>query len=141
MKVNKVIIAFLIVVIAVALVIWFNKRSKLANSLPTPTPSITEQIQNKFANINIPVDAERVELKDVSGGDSMGIATKTEILADLPEGGKYQAWLEKDGKKVLLGNLVEKKGGWMLEYNSSKFPGYNKVVIKEGTTSILEGSF
>jgi hypothetical protein len=143
MKVKNIVIAFIVLVAAIALLIWY-KKSKTVNLQKTNTPSITQQIENKFANINIPEDAEKVELKDVTGGSAMGIATRTEILADLPEatsGIKYWAWLEDGSKKVLLGALVEKKGGWIIEYNSSKYPGYNKVVIKEGTKALLEGSF
>jgi hypothetical protein len=83
-------------------------------------------------------------LKDVTGGVGMGIATRSEILADLPDptnGQYYQVFLEKDGKTVLLGRLEKAKGGWILNYNSAKFPGYNKVIITVGTTHILEGSF
>ena len=92
----------------------------------------------------IPTDAEKIELKDVSGGSGMGIATRNEILADLPtlpNGQFYQGWLEKDGKTVLLGTLELAKGGWILNYNSSVYPGYNKVVVTVGEKHILEGSF
>lgn len=75
----------------------------------------------------------------------MGIATRTEVLADLPglaNGQFYQVRLQNiNGKEVLLGNLRQAKGGWILEYNSVKFPGYNKVIVTLGTKHILEGSF
>jgi hypothetical protein len=143
-KVKNIVIAFIVLVALFVVILWFNKKSKETNLSKTYSPSITEQIEDKFKNINIPQDAEKTELVDVAGGDSMGIATRTEILADLPSpsfGNKYQAWIVKDGNEILLGNLSEKKGGWILEYNSSKYPGYNKVVIKEGAKVILEGSF
>ena len=33
------------------------------------------------------------------------------------------------------------KGGWILDYSSSKYPGYNKIIVTQGTAHILEGSF
>jgi hypothetical protein len=91
------------------------------------------------------LDVEKIELKDVSGGSGIGIATRNEILADLstlPNGQFYQGWLENSsGKTVLLGTLKLAKGGWILNYNSSVYPGYNKVIVTAGTKHILEGSF
>ena len=93
----------------------------------------------------IPADVERTELKDVSGGQSFGIATRTEILANLPEppaGTVYQGKLENDqGQFVTLGTLHIAKGGYILEYNSSNYSGYNKVLVVLGSQTILEGSF
>ena len=78
-------------------------------------------------------------------GRGMGLATRNEILADLPtlpNGQSYQGWLENSsGKTVLLGTLKEAKGGWILNYNSSIYPGYNKIIVTVGVKHILEGSF
>jgi hypothetical protein len=72
----------------------------------------------------------------------MGLATRNEILADLPSGQSYQGWLENsNGKTVLLGTLKMAKGGWLLNYNSGAYPGYNKVIVTAGQKHILEGSF
>jgi hypothetical protein len=75
----------------------------------------------------------------------MGIATRSEILADLPGlnvGQKYQGYLENSsGKTVLLGTLKAEKGGWILNFDSAKYPEYNKVIVTQGTKHILEGSF
>lgn len=145
MRIRNILVAFIVVVAVVAGVLYIKNRAKIAQKVsPTATPSIQQQIENKFKDLVIPPDAEKIELKDVSGGVGMGIATRNEILADLPtlaNGKFYQGWLEKDGKTVLLGTLNMAKGGWILNYNSSVYPGYNKVIVTQGSTHILEGSF
>lgn len=94
--------------------------------------------------MTIPEDAEKIELKNVSGGEGIGIATRSEILADLPPPGKgesYQVHLSNGSKTILLGAMRLAKGGFMIEYDSSKYPGYNQVIISKGSVRILEGSF
>ena len=145
MKVKDIVIGVAVVALLtfVVLAIKNNRNARLQAELAN-TPTIEEKIENTFGGLTVPADVEKTELKDVSGGEAFGIATRTEILADLPEtanGNFYQAWLEKDGKKILLGNLRIAKGGYLLEYSSAKFPGYNKVIITSGDTNILEGSF
>jgi hypothetical protein len=74
----------------------------------------------------------------------MGIATRSEILADLPTpaaGQYYQGWLGNGQKLVLIGTLNNAKGGWILDYSSVKYPGYNQVVVTLAGKHILEGSF
>ena len=145
MKTRSIFIAFVVVVIAVAGILFINKKLKVNKLLaPSVTPTIQQKIESKFLGLTIPTDAERAELKDVSGGGGIGLATRTEILADLPDppkGQLYQARLEKDDKTVLIGNLRVAKGGWMISYNSGAYPGYNKVIVTLGDTHILEGSF
>lgn len=145
MRGRNLFVAFVVIVAVVAGVLLIKNRAKIAQKVnPTASPSIQQQIENKFKGLVIPTDAEKIELKDVSGGVGMGIATRNEILADLPtlaNGKFYQGWLEKDGKAVLLGTLNLAKGGWILNYNSSVYPGYNKVIVTQGSTHILEGSF
>ncbi len=145
MKTRDILVAFIVIVVIVAGVLVIKNRSKVSPKVnPTATPSIQTQIESKFKGLVIPADAEKVELKDVSGGSGMGIATRSEILADLPtlSGGQfYQAWLGNGGKTVFLGNLKMAKGGWILNYNSSVYPGYDKVTVTAGGKHILEGSF
>lgn len=145
MKTKDIVIGLVVVTVIVVtgLIIKNNRDSKLQESLEN-IPSVEEKIEEKFGGLIVPDDVEKVELNDVSGGTGYGIATRTEILADLPElsnGKTYQAWLEKDGEKILLGSLRVAKGGYLLEYNSAKFPGYNKVIITLDKINILEGSF
>ena len=138
-------ITFIVIVIIVAGVLVIRNRAKIAPKVtPSATPSIQQQIENKFKGLVVPQGEAGIDLKDVSGGAGMGIATRSEIIADLPtlpSGQFYQVWLENNGKTVLLGKLSMAKGGWILNYNSSTYPGYNKVIVTVGTKHILEGSF
>jgi len=145
MGIKKILIYFVVIVAVIALFLYFRSK-KTVNTLPViaPTPTIEQKIESKLKGFTIPTDAERIELKDVSGGDSFGIATRNEIMADLPEptlGQYYQAYLEKEGKTVVLGRMEEGKGGWIISYDSSRFPGYYKVIVMLGAKHILEGSF
>ncbi len=120
------------------------KKRPPSLNLPLATPGIEEQIEQKFGGLDIPEDAEKTELKNVSGDEGMGIATRSEILADLPDlekGESYQVLLSDGSKTILLGNLRLAKGGYILEYDSSKYPGFNQIVVMKGSKRILEGSF
>jgi hypothetical protein len=149
MKTRNLVIGFIFLIGIVAAILIIKGKAKI-NSLPVPavpvaTPSIQQKLQSKFQNLVIPNSGDQVDLIDVSGGFSMGIATRNEIIADLPtlpKGQFYQGILENSsGKTVLLGNLRMEKGGWILDYDSSKFPGYNKIIVTQGVNHILEGSF
>jgi len=146
MKGRDILTVFIVIVIIIAGVLLIKNRAKIVQKIsPAATPSVQQQIQNKFKGLTIPQGEPSIDLKDVSGGSGMGIATKSEILADLPnlsKGQVYQGYLENSsGKTVLLGTLSTAKGGWILNYDSSKYPGYNKVIVAIGVTHILEGSF
>lgn len=146
MKVRDIVTGLIVLVVLIAGVLLIkNARDKRLAAVPTPTPSIEQKVGATFNGLTIPSDVEKTELKDVTGGQSFGIATRTEILANLPElspGQKYQAKLENSqGKTILLGTLRIAKGGYLLEYDSSKYPGYNKVLVILGGKTLLEGSF
>jgi hypothetical protein len=149
MKTRDLVIGFIFLVGIVAAILIIKGKAKVNNlpvpTVPTSTPSVQQKLQSKFQNLIIPNGGDQIDLTDVSGGPSMGIATRNEIIADLPDltkGQFYQAYLANpSGKTVLLGTLSMKKGGWILDYDSSRFPGYNKVIIAQGLTRILEGSF
>ncbi len=145
MKTKDAVIGLVVLVILItsALLIKRARTNKLQN-MPSATPTVEQRIKDTFGGLIIPEDVDKADLTDVSGGDGVGIATRTEILADLPEPTSnrfYQAWLEKDGKKVLLGRMRVAKGGYIIEYDGARYPGYNKVVVTLGETRILEGSF
>jgi hypothetical protein len=146
MQSKNILLAFIVIVVVVAGVLLIKNRAKIVPSaLPSASPSVQQQLQNKFNGLVVPKDQESIDLKDVSGGNTIGLATRNEILADLPalqNGEIYQAWLENSsGKIVLVGTLKMAKGGWILNYSSSLYPGYNKVIVAVGTKHILEGSF
>lgn len=151
MKAKDIVIGIAVVALLTATILVVkNKRDANLQESLKGTPTIEQKIEEKFGGLQVPADVEKTELKDVSGGDGFGIATRTEVLADLPipANGAYQVWLEKDppageasGKKVLLGNMRIAKGGYLLEYSSAKFPGYDKVIVTLNSSNILEGSF
>jgi hypothetical protein len=145
-KLRNILIGFIILVLIIVGVLFVSKKVKTVKTPVSPVPpSIEQQVESKFNGLTIPMDSARIELKDVSGGRGMGIATRSEILADLPGlnvGQKYQGYLENSsGKTVLLGTLKAEKGGWILNFDSAKYPEYNKVIVTQGTKHILEGSF
>jgi hypothetical protein len=144
MKTRDIVIGFVFLVILIAGVLWIVRiKNTKTTSLPLPTPNIAQQIKNTFPNI--PDGVERANLKDVTGGNALGVATRTEVIANLPsltKGRSYQVVLEdSSGKTVNLGLMKLSKSGYLLEYTSSKYPGYNKIIIEQGSTHILEGSF
>ncbi len=146
MKTRDVVIGFVFLVILIAGVLWiFRTKGGKTTNLPLSTPTISQRLDNAFPGLNIPEGVERANLSDVTGGNSIGVATRTEVVANLPElpaGQRYQVVLENaSGKTVNLGTMWVSKSGWILEYNSTNFPGYNKVVVIQGNTRILEGSF
>jgi hypothetical protein len=146
MKTRDIVTGLIVLVVLIAGVLLIrNARNKSLTTIPSPTPSVSEQLSKTFPGLNIPAGTETADLKDVTGGNAMGVATRTEIIANLPAltGGKfYQGFLENSqGRQVPLGTLRLTKSGWMVSYNSSKYPGYNKVIVETSGKHILEGSF
>jgi hypothetical protein len=144
-RTKDILITFIVIVIIVAGILVIRNRVKVTpKATPSAVPSIQQQVESKFNGLVIPQGEASIELKDVSGGVGMGIATRSEVIADLPilpNGQFYQVSLENNGKAVLLGKLSQAKGGWILNFNSSNYPGYNKVIVAVGAKHILEGSF
>lgn len=134
---------FLVILITGVLLIYRVKNRQKINS-PLPTPNIVQKVGD-LSNFNIPDGVERTNLKDVTGGSSIGIATRTEVVANLPELSKNQGYtvlLENSkGEKIFLGRMRISKAGYILEYDSAKHPGFNKIIVVLGSTNILEGSF
>ncbi len=162
---RKDIIIGIIILTIIAGGIYFWKRPpKTPLEIEKPS-SVETTIEDKF-KIELPDNAEKIQLKDVSGGTSSAMATRKfdngsfnqVILADLPEpsqGEFYQAWLEKGNKGeagydlVSIGKLTIAKGGYLLEFNSNKdHSEYKKVMVsleKKFDSSVekivLEGTF
>ena len=147
MNIKRVVIVFIILVIIIVGALLASqkiKNNRISISLPEATPTVEQRIEEKFKGLVIPDDAEKIELRNVSGEEGMGIATRNEILADLPnlqKGESYQVLLGNGTKTILLGSMRQAKGGYLLEYDSSKYPGYNQIVVVRGAKHILEGSF
>lgn len=143
-KAKDVVIGLIVLVILITGALYIrNSRRANTSSPPISTPNISQVVKNTFPNI--PEGVERVNLSDVSGGNSIGVATRTEIVANLPELGSgkfYQVLLSNSsGKTLVLGNMKISKSGYILEYSSNRYPDYNKVMVIQGSTRILEGSF
>lgn len=151
---RDIVIGFVILVVVAAIFFFVKSRSKpMAVPQGPSEPTITQVEQNLKDKYNfiVPDNVEKTDLKDVSGGVSSGIATRTEILADLPDpdqGYFYQAWLENGDKLISLGQMSMAKGGWLISYNGDAYPGYNKVVVSleryfdnKIEKRVLEGNF
>jgi len=148
-------------------IIYYRQKNKASDETVVPqTLSVEEQIEDKF-KVEIPDDVSKAELNDVGGGDSSGIATKNftggrfeaSVLADLPQVASvqefYQAWAVKgvEGEAgysvVSLGKLKSAKGGWMIDFQSSKdYSEYERFMVTlekkfDATpeTKVLEGIF
>lgn len=132
---------------------------------PTPTPTVEQKIEQKF-NVAIPDNLEKAILKDTEGGESEGIATRKyltgkfnlTVLAALPDPESqnfYEVWIakgkvaDKDYQVIPVGKLRIAKGGWLVDFNSTKnYSDFNSVIIslekkiaKAPEKIILEGSF
>lgn len=167
---NILIIAVIFIVI-ILVIIFLIRRNRNANTLslnsalPTPTSNYQQELKDNFG-IVLPTNAIKADLKDVNGGNQMGLATKDlengqssyAIIANLEDpatGNFYQAWLirgkegDTDYDLVSLGKLYLAKGGWMVTYTTGKDLSDHKTVLitSESTFDntpekhILEGSF
>jgi hypothetical protein len=132
MKSRDIVIGVLVLVLLGGIVYWRQKNNKTIPLKVPETLSTEKTLEDKF-KIDIPEDVDKAELKDISGGNGSGIATKdfkdgkftSSVIVDLPapgQGEKYQAWLSKDdgSGSTLLGTLRSAKGGYMLDYKSDK---------------------
>lgn len=149
---KDVAIGFIIIAVAIGGAYLFKKwRTPKVSVTPTPVSiGFQKELEDKF-RIDIPDTENNTELKDVAGKNSRGIATDKEILADIEDpasGYFYQGWLEKNDLLVSLGKLQIAKGGWLLEFNKSKLPDAEKIIVSLENKfddriekRILEGSF
>nr|AQS34464.1 hypothetical protein [uncultured bacterium] len=162
---RNVVIGLIVLAGLGALIYWAVRSNKEEELTPVPTPSVEERLEDSF-KYQIPENFERAELRDVSGADGSGIATRNyeggkfihAVLADLPDpeaGTFYEGWLVR-GKEadenfayISTGRMTIAKGGYMLEFESSKdYSEYSGVVItlekvndQKPEKHILEGSF
>jgi hypothetical protein len=164
---NDLVTGILVVVVLISGILLFkNANSDKIEPVPEPTPSVYERVNNKFGNLDIPDDADRAELDDVSGKGGIGISTRRfmngklemTVLADLPEpesGYFYQAWLvkgefeEEDAEYLSLSKMRIAKGGFVSEFVSlEELSDYKGVVVtleknfdQKPEELILKGSF
>src|SRR3989304_4838078 len=99
---RNVVIGLIALVIIAGIIYWYRRTSQ-TELPPSPEPTFEETFENKF-NIQVPDDVDKAQLRDVSGGDASGLATRIyeggafshAVLADLldPASGYfYEGWL------------------------------------------------
>lgn len=141
------IVVGLVILAALAGFIYFRGRQPAPEELQVPeTLSVEKKLEEAF-KIEIPEGIEKIELKDVTGGDATGLATRKfeagsfthTVLADLPDpepGTFYEGWLVRgevtdvDFHLISTGKMRVAKGGYLLEFESSTdYSDYKQVVI------------
>lgn len=163
---RDIVIGLIIFALLGAFIYFRQKRIQDEEQLKLPqTLSVEDKIEEAF-RLEIPEDVDKAELKDISGGNASGIATRKvederfthTILADLPdpeEGSFYEGWLvrgeegEDDFSFISTGKMKVAKGGYLLEFDSGNdFSDYSKVVVTLEKVAdinperhILEGEF
>lgn len=157
---KKDIIIGFILIVAIVGGAMFYKNLKSSKVLPTPTTSsVKSKIEGLF-NYVIPDDLDSIELKDVTGGTSRGIAARKfengtftqTILADLPDltsNEFYEGWIFSGEKYVSMGKLKVAKGGFLVDFiSNTNYLDYKKVIVTKEKINdnkfkalILEGSF
>ncbi len=163
MKRKDIVIGLVVLAALAGIIYWFRKPE---DEFKVPEiPSVEEKMEG-FFNVEIPEDIEKAQLKDVIGGDALGIATRNYekgtfvhvVLADLPsleEGSFYEGWLirgkegDDDFDYISTGKMRLGKGGYLLEFESSTdYYSYQEVVITLEKTEdnlpekhVLEGTF
>jgi len=156
-------VVFFIILILVAIFLINRHQNALneANSSPLPTPvsAFEQQLKDNFG-ITVPDTAVKADLKDVTGNNQVGLVTENKVnsqndytvianLEDPTPGYFYEAWLVNGNDTVSLGMLSVAKGGWLVDYTTSKDLSDHKTVwvtlerYNDNTPEkhILEGSF
>jgi hypothetical protein len=163
---RNILVGVVVVIILILIAIFVIRRSqeaanllKVNTHLPTPVSQFQQSLQDNFG-ITVPPTAIKSDLKDVSGGSQMGLATVDKqnsqntytVIANLEDptsGYFYEAWLVNGTDTIPLGKLNVAKGGWLINYSSSKDVSDHKTVwitlekVDDNTPEkhILEGSF
>lgn len=130
MKTRDIAIGLVVLVVLISAVLVIKKSLNKKNLIVPSDTSIEQKISKTFNGLVIPEDTEKIELKDVSGGESFGIATDTEVLANLPDlsnGYFYQVWSNDSGKLISLGKMRMAKGGYIFEGNLKN----KKIVVSK----------
>lgn len=136
MRARDIVTGLIVLALLIGGIFWVKRTKTNKETLTVTTPSTEEKISDTFNGLEIPKDTEKAELKDISGGNGVGIATQDMVLANLPDpdaGQYYQVWADDK----LLGSMRIAKGGFLFE---GKIEG-KKIQVKLGSGIILEGSF
>jgi hypothetical protein len=163
-----VVVIILVILVAVFLIRRRQAANVLTNSSPLPTPvsQFQQNLQTNFG-ITVPPTAVKADMKDVSGGNQVGLTTEDKttsnehtytVIANLEDpasGSFYEAWLvrgkpgDANYEPVSLGKLTVAKGGWLVNYTTAKDLSDHKTIwiTLEKTNDqvpekhILEGAF
>jgi hypothetical protein len=160
-------VGLLVVVVLIGGLWWWRaKRVERAEVLPAEGQGVeiedrASELAKRFGVI-LPDNLEQAELKDVTGGVSGGIATRSyadgkfelTVLAELPEPGVqkwYEGWLVRNEpfSSLYAGKLSVAKGGFLLEFSDDMdWRDHAKVVVtlekkddRQPETHVLEGEF
>lgn len=148
MKVKDVVIGLIVLAVLVTAALFYKRSRSNTSKTPTPSPNY-QQVESQFPGLKVPENANRISLENTAGESGVGEAWRTfengtfnlTVIANLPNG-SYQASLESGDSKILLGSLKLQKGGYILNYSSTKdLTSFTKVVVSSGETNVLEGSF
>lgn len=169
MKRRDIVLGIIVLALAAGAIYFFRQRGNtntIGEEVIAPeVASAEDTIEDKF-KLEIPDDADKAELKDVSGSNSSAIVTRDfsnnlftlTVLADLSEpeqGSFYQVWIargsegEANYSTLPVGRMRVAKGGYLLEFQSkTNYSDYSKIVVtREKTddskpeTKILEGTY
>lgn len=165
MRRETIIGAIVVILIFVGAYSFFTRHQRGEEVTPPAAEKVpvSEELEKGFETgmgIEVPEGVEKTTLKDVTGGPSVGMATRKfkegifehTVMAALPEPGTgkfYQGWLVRDGELLSTGKMNETKGGWYIEFSVDKdYSDYNKVWVtleerfdNQPEKHILEGSF
>ena len=153
MKSRDVVIGFIFLVVLIAGTFWLIKNRNLKKlTTPLPTPNITSEVNKAFPNLTVPKGGERADLNRVSGSEGVGVATRQKtnsqttitVMANLPtpQAGNYQAAVTNGTQTITLGKMEVTKSGYLVNFVTVQdLNGYNKVIVSNGNSNILEGSF
>ncbi len=158
-------LAVILVIVGGWLLLRGQKPEKLTEKELNGEGVQIEERASEFAKrmgLTLPTDVQKADLKDVTGGTATGLATRKYVggvfthtvlaaITDPKVGEWYKAWLinPDSSDMVATGNLRMAKGGWVMDFTSSKdLSDYKKVVVsveqantQKPTTIILEGNF
>ena len=162
--------AFIVLLVIVGLVLFLRsgeekEKGEVGEGEGVRIEDVVSELSSQLG-VTVPEDVERTSLRDVSGGEASGLATRKHedgrfthtILAALPDlqaGTFYEGWLvrgsegDENFSVLSTGKLRVSKGGYLLEFSSDQdLRDHSQVVVTveriddgKPETHILEGNF
>lgn len=157
-------LAVILLIVGGVLLVRNRGRQKLEEVVPAGQAEIEGEVSElaKQMGVVLPEDTDKIELKDVTGREGRGVATRKfsegvfthSVLAALPDpevGTWYEGWLVRPDPfaVVYTGKLKMAKGGWVVDFVSNQnLLDHKQVVVtlekvddRKPESHILEGSF